>query len=273
MNKHDGASSQLIPLVTNDGIDAVMGRDLHAFLEVKTAYKDWFPRMVEYGFSEGQDFSSKLSETSSAGGRPRIDHIVSLDMAKEISMIQRTDKGKQARQYFIECERRAKQPTINGAELTRLELIQIALNAETERLALEAKNEKLEEFQRNIFAGNGITLTDFSKKYFGDVPARKFFAHLYAHGYLIDQRGGEATKYGSNRHGPDHGKPTAKGRQWLYSHDHGEYGGKRRLRTRVRPERELELRDQLAADGLPLNANALTSGGHFTQTTLSFDAA
>ena len=278
MSTHDGASNQLIPLVTNDGIDAVMGRDLHTFLEVGRDYTNWMKQMIGYGFTEGTDFELIKEKIAGQPGSPNLantrhNHIISLDMAKEISMIQRTEKGKQARQYFIECERRAKQPTINGAELTRLELIQIALNAETERLALEAKNQKLEEFQRNIHAGNGITLTDFSKKYFGDVPARKFFEHLYAHDYIIDQRGGPATKYGDHRRGPNHGKPTAKGRKWLYSHDHGEYGGKRRLRTRVRPEREIDLRDQLAADGLPLNANALTSGGHFTQTALSFDAA
>ncbi|MHC9590577.1 phage antirepressor KilAC domain-containing protein [Corynebacterium diphtheriae] len=134
--------SELIPLHTQDGVQAVMGRDLHNFLEVTTAYKDWFPRMVEYGFEEGKDFSSKMSE--STGGRPHKDHVISLDMAKEISMIQRTEKGKQARQYFIECEKKARAPKINGAELTRLELIQIAMNAETERLALEAKNKELE---------------------------------------------------------------------------------------------------------------------------------
>ena len=101
-------SGELIPLTENDGVQAVMGRDLHKFLEVGTPYDKWMPRMIEYGFSAGQDFSTKMSE--STGGRPRQDHIISLDMAKEISMIQRTDKGKQARQYFIECERRAKQP-------------------------------------------------------------------------------------------------------------------------------------------------------------------
>lgn len=264
--------SHLIPLHTQDGVQAVMGRDLHQFLEVKTSYKDWFPRMVAYGFEEGEDFALKIEHTPSpAGMKEKLNHVISLDMAKEISMIQRTNKGKQARQYFIECEKRAKTPRIDGSEITRLELIQIAMNAETERLALEAKNEKLEEFQRNIHAGNGITLTDFSKKYFGDVPARKFFEHLYTNKYIIDQRGSHPTKYGNRRRGPDHGKPTAKGRQWLYSHDHGEYGGKRRLRTRVRPEREIDLRYQLMKDGLPINANALTSSGHFTQPTL--DAA
>lgn len=84
-----------------------MGRDLHEFLEVKKDYTDWFKRMVGYGFTEGEDFSPVWGK--STGGRPKQDHIMSLDMAKEISMIQRTERGKQARQYFIECERRLKQ--------------------------------------------------------------------------------------------------------------------------------------------------------------------
>ena len=85
-----------------------MGRDLHQFLEATTPYDKWFPRMVEYGFSAGQDFSTNLSKNTGRG-RPKQDHIITLDMAKEISMIQRTERGKQARQYFIECERRLKQ--------------------------------------------------------------------------------------------------------------------------------------------------------------------
>ena len=78
-------------------------RELHDFLEVKTAYKDWFPRMCEYGFTEGQDFCSFLSE--STGGRPAQDAALTIDMAKEICMIQRSEKGKQARQYFIQLEK------------------------------------------------------------------------------------------------------------------------------------------------------------------------
>lgn len=103
------ATTELIPVHTNpDGGKAVMGRDLHAFLEVKAKYADWFSRMTEYGFSAGQDFFSKMRKNNGRG-RPVEDHIISLDMAKEISMIQRTERGKQARQYFIECERRMKQ--------------------------------------------------------------------------------------------------------------------------------------------------------------------
>ena len=78
------------------GEQLVSGRELHEFLEVGTAYKDWFPRMVAYGFEEGKDFIAFLRE--STGGRPSVDHAMKLGMAKEISMIQRTAKGKQARQ-------------------------------------------------------------------------------------------------------------------------------------------------------------------------------
>lgn len=144
MPANTGANDNVvIPLTDHDGTQAVMGRDLHKFLEVGTAYSRWIERLIEkYGFVAGQDFMPKMAE--STGGRPSEDHVLTMDMAKELSMVQNNERGRQARQYFIECERRAKQPTINGAELTRMELIQIAMNAETERLQLEAKNKELE---------------------------------------------------------------------------------------------------------------------------------
>lgn len=83
----------------------VLGRELHEFLEVGTPYHIWFPRMVEYGFTENVDFASfeqKCSEPT--GGRPSVDHQLTIDMAKEIAMLQRNGKGKQARQYFIQIE-------------------------------------------------------------------------------------------------------------------------------------------------------------------------
>ena len=94
----------------NNGNSVVSGRELHEFLEVKTPYKDWFPRMVEYGFTENVDFISLAQKCAKPnGGRPKTDHALTLDMAKEISMIQRTEKGKQARQYFIEVEKAYKE--------------------------------------------------------------------------------------------------------------------------------------------------------------------
>ena len=81
----------------------VSARDLHEQLNIKTAFKDWFPRMVEYGFIEGTDFCSKMSE--STGGRPSKDYDITLDMAKQIAMLQRTPEGKQVRQYLIDLEK------------------------------------------------------------------------------------------------------------------------------------------------------------------------
>ena len=83
----------------------VSGRELHEFLEVETRYNDWFKRMCGYGFSENVDFYSILSKTGEAGGRPSTDHQLSIPMAKEICMIQRSEKGKQARQYFLAIEK------------------------------------------------------------------------------------------------------------------------------------------------------------------------
>lgn len=61
----------------------VSARELHEQLHIKTAFKDWFPRMCEYGFEEGKDFCSKMSETSSKGGRPSKDADITIDMARE----------------------------------------------------------------------------------------------------------------------------------------------------------------------------------------------
>lgn len=82
--------SNLIPIQDNDGAQAVMGRDLHAFLEVTTPYRKWFPRMVEYGFVAGQDYADKNVRVQDSMGRDReaIDHIITLDMAKHLAMIQ-----------------------------------------------------------------------------------------------------------------------------------------------------------------------------------------
>jgi len=100
---------ELIKVSTNENLEPVVsGRELHKILEVATAYKDWFPRMCEYGFVEGQDFSSFLSE--STGGRPSQDAQITVDMAKEIAMLQRTEKGKEVRKYFIQVEKEWNSP-------------------------------------------------------------------------------------------------------------------------------------------------------------------
>lgn len=113
----------------------VMGRDLHEALGIRTAYKDWFPRMCEYGFTEGTDFCSILSE--STGGRPGTDHQLTIEMAKEICMIQRTEIGKRCREYFLELERRWNSPEAVMARALQFASNQLALVTEQKNRLLE----------------------------------------------------------------------------------------------------------------------------------------
>lgn len=93
----------------NDNHEPVVsGRTLHRELGVNSNYTTWFDRMTEYGFTEGVDYHVCLPNSESKhgrGGHNKVDHVLKLDMAKEIAMIQRTEKGKQVRQYFIQVER------------------------------------------------------------------------------------------------------------------------------------------------------------------------
>ncbi|UTA78948.1 antA/AntB antirepressor family protein [Halomonas sp. XH26] len=116
--------------IGGEAINTVNARDLHEFLEVKAKFTTWIQsRINQYGFLEGQDFvkhemepgkgfktgSQKnealqsIAYADNFGQQGRIEYHISLDMAKELSMVERNEKGKQARQYFIECERRAKE--------------------------------------------------------------------------------------------------------------------------------------------------------------------
>ena len=91
-------------LTVNSDTQTVSARELHERLKINTRFNDWFPIMVEYGFSEGLDFYSKMSKTEN-GGRPSKDYDISIDMAKQICMIQRTPEGKKCRQYLIDLEK------------------------------------------------------------------------------------------------------------------------------------------------------------------------
>ena len=115
----------------------VLGRELHEALEVKTAYKDWFPRMCEYGFTEGEDFNPLKNEQVRTEGNRQVsreltDHQLTIPMAKEICMLQRSEKGKQFRQYFIRVEEAWNSP----------EMIM--------KRALEIANEKVKALQVSV---------------------------------------------------------------------------------------------------------------------------
>lgn len=206
MNYAPETAHQLIPLTeNNDGATAVLGRDLHTFLEVKTAYKDWFPRMVEYGFVAGQDYALKNERVPDSLGRSRerTNHVMTLDMAKEISMIQRTERGKQARQYFIEVERRYKAQT-PALPTTYVEALESLLAAEKEKLALTEANErqareletaapKVEAYDTFIDATGTYSIGAVGKML--DIGQNKLFQELRNRGVLIAKGAMRNTPY------------------------------------------------------------------------------
>lgn len=118
----------------------INARDLHAFLGTNKDFSDWIKYQINtFGFEENQDFVivPENGEQYRQGVALRKDYFLTLNMAKELAMVSRCALGKQARQYFIECEKKAR--SVNPANLSRLQLIELAMKAEQERVALSEK--------------------------------------------------------------------------------------------------------------------------------------
>ena len=133
-------NSDIIPVyTTEDGKRVVIGRELHTALKIGRDYSTWIKDMCGYGFKEGEDYSPFSGETSEQGGRPRIEHLMTLDMAKHIAMIQRTPEGKTIRDKLIALE-------TNVSELSpelRL-LINLEVQQKQQAKALADMNQKLD---------------------------------------------------------------------------------------------------------------------------------
>ncbi|MDV3519251.1 antA/AntB antirepressor family protein [Lentilactobacillus otakiensis] len=153
----------------NDGSVAVDGRDLHDFLEVKERYNDWFKDMQKYGFTENVDFISFTGKrVKPQGGRPQVNHALTLDMAKELSMIQRTDRGKQARQYFISMEKQAK----SKQQLPLPKDYPSALRALADSMEENQKLKPAADYTQKMLANPGLETTSMIAKNYGMSTAK-----------------------------------------------------------------------------------------------------
>lgn len=136
-------------------------RELHEFLNIETPFKKWFGRMIEYGFDNDIDYREVMDKKvqNPLGGRPSTDYEITLDMAKEIAMIQRNEKGRQARQYFIEVEKKW-----NSPEYVMNRALEIS-RQQVERLMLENKElkPKAEFFDAVADSKNAIQMSEVAK--------------------------------------------------------------------------------------------------------------
>ena len=146
--------------VDNNGQQVVSARELHEFLEVITPFRKWIERMLEYGFEENKDF---VRVDKNVRGSKTKDYALNLDTAKEISMLQRTNKGKQARKYFIRKEKEAKelvqqqQPAIPQ---TYSEALRLAAEQAEKIEELEPKGDVYDQVSN---ADNSLELNDAAK--------------------------------------------------------------------------------------------------------------
>lgn len=178
--------TELIKITTNEeGAQVVSARELHKFLEVGKVFGAWITeRIDQYGFIENQDFVvySEIGKNPK-GGRPLKEYLLSMDMAKEISMVEKSDKGKLARQYFIECEKKLKevvQKPMTTAQMFALQA-QALLEIEQRQNEQDERIRRLEENQReNEAALKAIPLEEVTLPELPERQQINQLARLYA---------------------------------------------------------------------------------------------
>lgn len=180
--------------INNETKQTVNARDLHEFLESKRQFADWIKERVDqFGFVENQDFVTYSQ--NSEKGRPSKEYALTLDMAKELSMVERNEKGKHARQYFIECERRALQPATPELQLANAVLLAGRM-IEEKNLQIEQRDKliaditpKAQALDRLSLADGSLCITDAAKTL--QVAPKKFFSLLQQHKWIYRRAGCE----------------------------------------------------------------------------------
>ena len=187
---------ELIKITTNEvGEPTVLGRELHEFLGVETPYRIWFPRMVEYGFTEGKDFNPYKNVRVGEEGdrevaRELTDHLLTIDMAKELAMIQRTEVGKQARQYFIQVEKDYNSPEKIMARALRIaekELSTLRLETKVQAQQIAELQPKATYYDLILQCPSLLSVTEIAKDY--GLSAKGLNKILHDNGIQYSQSG------------------------------------------------------------------------------------
>lgn len=190
----------VLPINASGENITLSARDLHEFLGSNERFSKWFDRMLGYGFDQNIDFRpvQKSTQLNQYGGEKLLqDYEIKLDMAKEIAMIQRSEKGKQARQYFLQVEK-----AWNSPEMIMKRALEIA-NKQVENLKLENMEQKklLKEQKPKVLFADAVSTSHTSilvgelakliKQNGVDIGERRLFKWLRDNGYLIKRKGSD----------------------------------------------------------------------------------
>ena len=202
--------NELIKITEYNGNQAVSARDLHKFLEVETRFDIWCSRMFDYGFAENIDYQHLYKNVQLPNGAIRKvldDYALTLDCAKEIAMLQRSERGKMARQYFIECEKqlRAKEQAHQQIPQSFSEALRLAAE-QAEKI--EAQQKQLQAQAPKVLFADAVSASKTSiligelakiiKQNGVEMGQNRLFEWLRSNGYLI------------TRQGTDYNMPTQK---------------------------------------------------------------
>lgn len=193
--------NELIKVNYDSDRPTVSARDLHEFLEVATDYRHWFPRMCEYGFTESIDYTPVIFDHPK-NGQPTKDYQLTIEMAKEICMLQRNEKGRQARQYFINLEKAWNTPemimsralkmaenTISSLKLTNSQLT-------VENQIMQPKADYFDELvDRNLLTSFRETAKQL------DTKEKEFIAFLLEKRYIYRDKKGKLMPYADKNKG------------------------------------------------------------------------
>lgn len=193
--------NELIKVNYDSDRPTVSARDLHEFLEVVTDYRHWFPRMCEYGFTESIDYTPVIFDHPQ-NGQPTKDYQLTIEMAKEICMLQRNEKGRQARQYFINLEKAWNTPemvmsralkmaenTIRSLKLTNSQLT-------VENQIMQPKADYFDELvDRNLLTSFRETAKQL------DTKEKEFIAFLLEKRYIYRDKKGKLMPYADKNKG------------------------------------------------------------------------
>lgn len=232
-------------LKVDEDTQMVSARELHERLNIKTKFATWFERMLEYGFSEGEDYSICYPNLGSEkqGGQNKTDYKISLDMAKHICMIQRTDEGKEIRQYLIDLEKAWNTPEqimARALKVAEETIANLTIQAQEMSNRIEAMQPKVTYLDTILATTDAMLVTQIAQDY--GMSARKFNAMLHDMG--IQYKAGDQWILYS----PYQGNGYIKSHTYTFDRNDGSKGS--RINTEWTQKGRLFLYDALKGEGI-----------------------